>query len=125
MIFPPFLEAALMSGIIPLPVTRFDKYNKPSWTFRKWKGIDPIKEAEASKLELLLAKTTRTKIAAESGMDLEEIIAQLILEEDMLEVGGLEALLLKNLNPVKSDGNSTSDASNPGDKPPTIPPVEE
>jgi lambda family phage portal protein len=120
-IFEPWLEAALMSGAIPLPVSKFDKFNKPSWIFRRWKGIDPIKEAEANKANLLLANITRTKIAAESGYDFEEIIEQLILEEDMLEVSGLEALMLKNLNPIKSDGNSTSDASNPGDTPAKVP----
>jgi lambda family phage portal protein len=97
-IFEPFLEAGLMSGAIPLPVSKFDKFNRPYFIFRRWKGIDPIKEAEGNKANLLLAGTTRTKIAAESGYDLEEIIEQLILEEDMLEAGGLEALMLKNIS---------------------------
>lgn len=114
-IFEPFLEAGLMSGAIPLPISKFEKFNSPYWIFRRWKGIDPIKEAEANKLNLLLCNTTRTKIAAESGADFEEIIEQLILEEDMLEVGGLQALKLENLGGQKSDGNSTSDASNAGD----------
>jgi lambda family phage portal protein len=126
--FKPWLESALMSGSIPLPVSKIDKYNHPYFIARRWKGIDPIKEAEANKANILLAVLTRTKIAAEAGYDLEEVIEQLILEEDMLEVGGLDALMLKNMNPSKSDGNSTSDASNPGDvptKPPKEPPAEE
>lgn len=114
-IFPPWLESALMSGAIPLPVSKLAKFNFPSWTFRKWKGIDPIKEAEANRANLLLANTTRTRIAAEVGSDFEEIIEQLILEEEMLEAGGLDALLLKNINPVPNGSPSTSDGS--GDLP--------
>lgn len=114
-IFPDFLEAGLMSGEIPLPISKFEKFNQPSWTFRRWKGIDPIKEAEANKANLLLGNTTRTKIAAESGGDFEENLERLLLEEDMIAVGGLNALLLENLSGQKSDGNSTSDGSNPGD----------
>jgi lambda family phage portal protein len=109
-IFEPFLEAGLMSGKIPLPVSKFDKFNAPYWIFRRWKGIDPIKEAEANKLNLLLCNTTRTKIAAESGHDFEEIIEQLVLEEEMLEVAGLQSLSLGALGgTAPSDGNSASD----------------
>lgn len=119
-IFEPFLEAGLMSGQIPLPVSKFDKFNAPYWIFRRWKGIDPIKEAEGNKLDLLLCNTTRTRIAAERGADFEEIIEQLILEEDMLEVGGLTALMLPALSGSnKGDGKSASDGSGED-----IPPVE-
>lgn len=117
-IFKPFLEAALMSGIVPLPVSKLEKFNKPAWMFRKWKGIDPIKEAEANKANLLLGITTRTKIAAENtSMDFEEIVAQLMIEEDLLEASGLQALRLENLNAAKGNSNSTSDGSEPGDTP--------
>lgn len=117
-IFKPFLESALMSGIVPLPISKLEKFNKPAWMFRKWKGIDPIKEAEANKANLLLGITTRTKIAAENtSMDFEEIVAQLMIEEDLLEASGLTALMLENLNASKRNSNSTSDASNPGDTP--------
>lgn len=117
-IFPSFLESALMSGIIPLPVSKLEKFNKPYWMFRKWKGIDPIKEAEANKANLLLGITTRTKIAAENtSMDFEEIIAQLMIEEDLLAASGLQALMLENLNAPKGNSNSTSDGSEPGDDP--------
>lgn len=119
--FPDFLESALMSGEIPLPISKFDKFNQPTWTFRRWKGIDPIKEAEANKANLLLGNTTRTKIAAESGGDFEENLVRLILEEDMIAVGGLDALLLKNMNPVP---NGSPSASDEGDPPPPKVPVE-
>lgn len=114
--FKPWLESALMSGSVPLPVTKIEKYNQPYHIGRRWKGIDPIKEAEGNKANLLLAVLTRTKIAAEGGGDLEEHIEQLIIEEDMLEVGGLDALMLKNMIPVPAGSSSTSDGS--GDAPP-------
>lgn len=116
-IFEPFLESALMSGEVPLPISKFDKFNAPYWIFRRWKGVDPIKEAEANKANLLLANTTRTRIAAEVGAgDFEEIVAQLILEEDLLTISGLDALLLKNMNPVPNGSPSASD-----EPPPKVP----
>jgi lambda family phage portal protein len=114
-IFEPALESALMSGKIPLPVSKFDKFNQPYFIGRRWKGIDPIKEADAAKANLLLAITTRTKLAAEVGYDFEELIDQLAVEEDLLEALGLGALLLDNMNPIAKGANSTSDGSNPGD----------
>ena len=102
-IFPDFLEAGLMSGQIPLPMSKFEKFNHPYWMFRKWKGIDPIKEAEGNKAELLLAITTRTRIAADNTGDFEEIVAQLVLEEDLLRSVGLDALLLENLGGAKKE----------------------
>lgn len=111
--FEPWLESALMSGAIPLPVSKFDKFNQPYFMFRKWKGIDPIKEADGNKAELLLASTTRTRIAANAGVDFEENVEQLVLEEDLLRTVGLEALLLENIagakQPVAAAAADTAD----------------
>lgn len=102
-IFPDFLEAGLMSGQIPLPMSKFEKFNQPYWMFRKWKGIDPIKESDGNKAELLLGSTTRTRISADNGADFEENIAQLVLEEDLLASVGLDALRLENLGSAKKE----------------------
>lgn len=114
-IFPAFLESALLSGIVPLPMSKFEKFNVPSWVFRRWKGVDPIKEAEANKMNIALCNTSRTRVAAESGADFDEVVEDLIIEEGRLETSGLQALMLDNLLGVKGDGNSTTDGSNPGD----------
>lgn len=101
--FEPFLESALMSQAIPLPISKFDKFNKPYFMFRKWKGIDPVKEADGNKQELLLASITRTRICANGGSDFEENVDQLVLEEDLLRSVGLDALLLENLGGAKKE----------------------
>lgn len=120
--FEPWLESALMSGAVPLPVSKFDKFNQPYFIFRRWKGVDPVKEADANKLNLFLANITRTKIAAESGYDFEELIEQLVLEEDLLEVSGLDALLLENLGMTKRETVQGVDTEGePGKPDPTVP----
>lgn len=96
-LFPNWLESALMSKQVPLPVSRIEKYNKAAWIFRRWQGVDPTKEADANRMNLLLANTTRTKISAEAGGDFYENLEQLILEEDAISAAGLDALLLVNL----------------------------
>jgi lambda family phage portal protein len=120
-IFEPWLESALMSGAIPLPVSSFDKYNKPFFMFRKWKGIDPIKEADGNKLELMLASTTRTRIAANAGGDFEENVEQLVLEEDLLRTVGLDALLLENIGGAKQPAPAATPAD--GKDGEEVPPV--
>lgn len=116
-IFPDFLEAGILSGLIPLSMSKIGIYaDAANWIGRRWKGIDPIKEAQANQMNLLMAITTRAKIIAESTQDdFEEMIFDLANEEELIRSVGLDALLLENFDGPKLNNNSTSDASNPGD----------
>jgi lambda family phage portal protein len=116
-IFRDFLEAGLLSGQIKLSMSKLDIYAEAAnWIGRRWKGIDLIKEAQANKMNLLMAITTRAKIIAESTQDdFEEMIFDLANEEELIRSLGLDALLLENFDGPKLNNNSTSDASAPGD----------
>lgn len=118
-IFPDFLEAGILSGLLPLSMLKIGIYaDAANWIGRRWKGIDPIKEAQTNKMNLLMGITTRAKIIAESTQDdFEEMIFDLANEEELIRSLGLDALLLENFDGPKLGNNSTSDASNPGDTP--------
>lgn len=123
-LFPDFLESAMLSGQIPLPVAKLERYaDSATWIGRRWKGIDIVKEAQANKSNLLMGITTRAKIIAESTQDdFEEMIFELAIEEELIRGVGLEAILLENFDGPKAKGASTSDGSTP--EPDEIPPVE-
>jgi len=60
-----------------LRATRIDAYRAAAtWRPRRWQGIDPVKEAEASRLDLELGLTSRTRLILERGEDPEQIAGE-------------------------------------------------
>jgi lambda family phage portal protein len=89
-IFPEFLEAGLISGKIPLPISKFEKFNKPSWHGRRWRAIDPIKDVTSKALAVENGFTSRQRVIAEmTGDDYEAIMLELAYEDDFEESLGL------------------------------------
>jgi lambda family phage portal protein len=66
-IFVAWLEMALSTGELPLRLSRFQKYNKPVFTGRRWAWVDPSKD------ELKNLLTSWARIFDEKGEDLEEV----------------------------------------------------
>ena len=61
-----------------------------AWTWSKMPFVDPKKEAEAERIELLNGTKTLTDCLAERGMTLEEFIDKRKREVEMLEAAGLQ-----------------------------------
>lgn len=89
-IFEAWLEMALATGAIPLPLAKFDKFNKPCFHYRRWAGVDPGKESTANATDLANGLTTRSELLADKGMDFEEVSLELAREEAFLESLGLD-----------------------------------
>jgi lambda family phage portal protein len=89
-IFPIWLECALMSGKVALPMSRFKKYNLPSWHGRRWKAIDPVKDITAKILAINAGLMTRTQAIADmDGGDYEDRMLKLAYEAEFEEALGL------------------------------------
>lgn len=73
-----------------LPFSKFEKFNAPKWSGKRWPWVDPLKDAQAVDLQLKNGTLSRTEVAAEKGDDLEEHLDQLAEEKRMLEEKGLE-----------------------------------
>ena len=75
-----------------------DQYNlmslpkppKVLWQNPGWPWVDPAKDAKAAEVELSLGITTRRKLAAERGMDWDEVIEEQAAEEAKMKALGLE-----------------------------------
>lgn len=88
-IYPDWLRFALLNGQIKsatgvsLPISKFEKFLAHEWQGRRWSWVDPLKDAQAAILKLKEKLTSRTRIAAEAGVDLEEVFAELENEEKL------------------------------------------
>lgn len=81
------LEAAL-SGIITAAEAKAAIANQ-TWKPRGWRWVQPGEEVQANAVAVDQLFTTRSEIAAEQGLDFEDIIARQTEEEKMIRDAGL------------------------------------
>ena len=72
-VFEEWLRTSLLNGAINLPISKFEIFNKPKFTGRRWPWVDPEKDIRAALMEIDGGLSTRTKWTEESGEDFEEI----------------------------------------------------
>jgi len=84
-VFEEFLELGLISGTIPLDYRQKYRYEAHKFQAKRWKWIDPLKDENANTKGLLNRTTSRTRIAAEAGNDIEEIFDELEWEATELQ----------------------------------------
>ncbi len=84
-IFEAWLDMALLTQSVPLPYSKYDKFNAPSWLARGFPWVDPYKDMLANILAKKEGLKTDTMIANEMGYDLEEMYQQLEKEKQLRE----------------------------------------
>ena len=109
-VFENWLRMALLSGAIPLPMTKFRKFNAPHWNVRGWQWVDPLKDVKANVDAINNGLKTRSQIVAEQGYDLEEIFEQLKQEDELAATYGLNFTLQKTN--MGDKGNATQNQNN-------------
>ena len=92
-VFTQWLTMAMTVRAIPLPIAKFDKFNKPLWRGRGWMWIDPLKENQANALAIEKKMKSRTQVADEQGVDIEELFEQIAAEEEIAARLGLKLTL--------------------------------
>ncbi|MGH7261468.1 MAG: phage portal protein [Nitrospiraceae bacterium] len=96
-IYEEWLSMALLAGTINLPVGKYEKFNAPVWQGRGWQWVDPQNDITANIAAIKNGLKSRTMIAAEQGVDLEDVFNDLAEEQKMAEQIGVE------LEPVVKD----------------------
>jgi lambda family phage portal protein len=76
-IFTEWLWVELLSGRIPLPPEKFDKFNAPEFRPRRWSWVDPKKDMEAHILAIGAGLTSRRAAIAEGGGDVWDTFADI------------------------------------------------
>lgn len=90
-IFGKWLEMSMLSGAIlmpngsALPAAKLAKFRPHAWQFRGWSWVDPLKDIQTARESLDLKLTSRSRIAAEMGRDLEEVFDELQKEEALAD----------------------------------------
>ena len=92
-IFEAWLEMSLITGAIEMPLVKFEKFNKPIFHGRRWRGVDETKDVTAAALRVANKFNSRTREIAEDSGDFEEIAFELAEEEMLLDSLGLETTL--------------------------------
>ncbi|QNI37517.1 phage portal protein [Edaphobacter albus] len=86
-----WLSAAVLSGRVDLSVRDEDEVaDCIHWHPRGWDWVDPKNDQNANVLAVENGFTTRTRILAERGYDLEETLTELAEEEKLIERLGLK-----------------------------------
>ena len=110
--FEAWLEMSLITGAVPLPLAKFDKFNKPNFQGRRWAGVDEVKEATAAALRISNKMSSRSRECAEDGDDFEEIAFELAEEEMLLESLGLSSeLSVEGVKPAQPAGDIADDGT--------------
>jgi len=106
-VFQDWLVMARAAGQIPVkgPLLTIAAHK---WQPRGWAWVDPLKDVQASERELALRLTTRTRLAAERGDDLEEILTEWKAEQDLAKSLGVE---LPDPQPKLSSGQAPYDST--------------
>ena len=103
-----WLQFAILSGSLNLPISKYDKFNKPVFVGRRWGWVDPLKDIMADALAVEYGFTTRTQILAERGQDIQEVNAELAQEQADAETAGIKLKFNE-----KSNVGTQQDADDP------------
>jgi len=96
-VFEDWLGWALAMGMVKHPITgtalpaaKFSNFNKPDWKPRRWAWVDPLKDMEANVLAVEKGFTSRRRVIADTGGDIEEIFVELEEDQELADEHGLE-----------------------------------
>ena len=85
-----WLQASTLSGRLVLPSADWRLYTRARWIPRGFDWVDPESEANASATQLSLGLTSRKRILAERGLELDTVMRELAEEQAIAEELGLD-----------------------------------
>lgn len=90
-VFEVWLEAAVMSGSLPLPKYEVmpSFYHKQKWTPRGWQWVDPQNEVAANKEAIKAGFTSLSQVVARTGGSVEDVLMARKRELDLAKSLGL------------------------------------
>jgi lambda family phage portal protein len=113
-IFSAWLEMALTTQAVNLPLAKYDKFNRPEFIGRTWDYVDPTKDAEADLLLDGAGLMSRKRWFAERGLDMETELKQIAAERKMYADLGIEIVrsaAQAKTEPPPPDPKSIEDAA--------------
>lgn len=93
-----WLRLSLLAGAItmpngsPLPASKLDKFLEHQWQGRRWQWVDPMKDIEAARLAVKSGIASPQMIAAQNGVDVEDVIASIVQFEKQVAAAGVSMI---------------------------------
>lgn len=84
-----WLEMAILSGTIQLPVADVERLYAPRWSARSWEWVDPLKDVQASTNAISFGLSTYQSELASQGIDWREQFKQRAAEQELAKELGL------------------------------------
>lgn len=114
-VFEEWLLMSLTTQRIPLPLTKFEKFNSPIWRPRGWRWVDPLKEMKAYAEAVNAGFISAQDVASELGMDIEDVYAQLAQEQKLREkygvtLGAPDAKAPQDVTETENENGETENA---------------
>lgn len=97
-VFEEWLDMALLSGAITmpngssLPPSKRDKFMAHVWQGRRWAWVDPMKDIEASRLAVQSGIASPQMIAAQQGVDVDDVLASIAQFEALVKERGVQSV---------------------------------
>jgi lambda family phage portal protein len=94
-IYESWLSMALLSGAIklpsgsPLPASKLEKFRAHHWQGRRWQWVDPAKDIKASRDAVKSGVASPQMIAAQNGVDVEDVLEDIARFEQMAKTAGV------------------------------------
>ena len=104
------LFRAMLARQVNLPISKFDKFNKPDFTGRRWKFVQPVDDMKANEMKLDNLVTSIGDIIRETTQENPRVVFKRIAKENAL----LKELGLERITSAKSEAVSPSDPQVPG-----------
>lgn len=82
-------SAITMENGSALPVAKFDKFRAHEWQGRRWSWVDPMKDIEAARLAVKSGIASPQMIAAQNGVDVEDVLDAIAAFEAMARAKGV------------------------------------
>jgi len=119
-IFENWLEMALLTRAIPLPESKYKKFNKPHFRGRRWAWTDPLKDGKASALAIENGLSTRTREIENSDCeeDFEEVTFKRAEEHAFLVSMGLPTATTESKQAVDKQEEADDPATEDEDETP-------
>jgi lambda family phage portal protein len=89
-LFDAWKTAAVSGGQLGPEWLTQERFESIRWQCKTWDWVDPLKDIQAEIEALNNGLTSRTRIAAKGGEDIEEILDELAAEQDLISEKGLQ-----------------------------------
>ena len=110
-VFMDWLETALLASAIvtqnstPLPASRLEKFRAHHWQGRRWQWVDPVKDIEAARLAIKSGIASPQMIAAQNGVDVEDVIGAIARFEQQAAAAGVTLIDYEITRQQPADSN--------------------